>query len=81
MGNRDDRLSPLALSISAASRVADLKSSAAELSALCEDMMPDPDLLDDLSPDLLVSRTQLLCLYLRERGMRRRLMQMLAAEV
>ena len=60
--------------------VADLKRDAAELTALCQDLEPGPNLLDGLSDDVNESRCQLLWLYLRERGMRRRLMQLLAAE-
>lgn len=58
--------------------VCDLKADADELAELCRDIMPRPDLLDGLSPDLRTSRTELLCLYLRERGMRRRLVELLA---
>jgi hypothetical protein len=77
MGDRE-KLGPIALDLMARSRVADLKADCAELSALTHDMMPGPHLLADLSADPNESRLQLLCLYLRERGKRRRLAELLA---
>ena len=73
-----EKLTPEALDILAWSRVHDMHHAADELAALCDDIVPREDLLDDLSPDRDVSRTQLLSLYLRERGKRRRLVELLA---
>ena len=76
MGDRE-KLGPIALDLMARS-IADLKADCAALSALTHDMMQGPHLLADLSAYPNESWLQLLCLYLRERGKRRRLAELLA---